>query len=138
MTSEQKARVSIGVLLLQQAGWHVCNMADTNIHTARGVSLRDTRFGFADYLLYIGSKAAGVIEAKEMGRHLQRRRGSIRPLRLGPAGCAVRLAQAIALQLRVHRHLDPFVHGVNPQYGAKARLLSHQSNINPSPTSRPS
>jgi hypothetical protein len=30
MTPEQKARVSIDALL-QQAGWHVCNVSDANI-----------------------------------------------------------------------------------------------------------
>ena len=33
MTPEQKARVSIDALL-QQAGWHVCNVSDANIHAA--------------------------------------------------------------------------------------------------------
>ncbi|ABD67795.1 hypothetical protein Rfer_0033 [Rhodoferax ferrireducens T118] len=62
MSPEQKARVSIDALL-QQAGWHVCHMADANIHAARGVALREfplnTGYGFADYLLYIDDKAAG-------------------------------------------------------------------------------
>lgn len=70
MTPEQKARVSIDVLL-KQAGWHVCDMAHANIHAARGVALREfplnTGYGFADYLLYIDGKAAGVIEAKKEG-----------------------------------------------------------------------
>jgi len=73
MSPEQKARVSIDALL-QQAGWHVCHMADANIHAARGVALREfplnTGYGFADYLLYIDGKAAGVIEAKKEGATL--------------------------------------------------------------------
>jgi hypothetical protein len=73
MTPEEKARVGIDVLL-QQAGWHVCDMAQANIHAARGVALRQfplkTGFGFADYPLYIDGKAAGVIEAKREGRTL--------------------------------------------------------------------
>jgi hypothetical protein len=68
MTPEQQARVSIDALL-QQAGWHVCSMADVNIHGYRGVALREfplkTGFGFADYLLYVDGKAAGVIEDKK-------------------------------------------------------------------------
>ena len=40
MTPEQKARVSIDALL-KQSGWHVCSMADANIHAARGVALRE-------------------------------------------------------------------------------------------------
>jgi len=35
MTPEQKARVSIDALL-KQAGWHVCNRVDANIHAADG------------------------------------------------------------------------------------------------------
>ena len=73
MTPEQKARVGIDTLL-QQAGWHVCAMADANIHAARGVALREfplqSGWGFADYLLYIDGKAAGVIEAKKEGSTL--------------------------------------------------------------------
>jgi len=55
MTPEQKARVSIDALLVA-AGWHVCNVADANIHAAVGVAIREfplnNGFGFADYLLY--------------------------------------------------------------------------------------
>jgi type I restriction enzyme, R subunit len=73
MTPEQKARASIDALLTP-AGWHVCNMADANIHASRGVALREfplnTGYGFADYLLYIDGKAAGVIEAKKVGATL--------------------------------------------------------------------
>jgi hypothetical protein len=54
MTPEARARQTIDALLMQ-AGWHVCNMADANIHAARGVALREfplnTGCGFADYLL---------------------------------------------------------------------------------------
>ena len=73
MLPEQKARLTIDALL-QQAGWHVCNMADANIHASRGVALREfplnPGYGFADYLLYIDGKAAGVIEVKKEGATL--------------------------------------------------------------------
>ena len=73
MTPEAKARLTIDALL-QQAGWHVCNMAEANIHASRGVAIREfplnTGYGFADYLLYIDGKAAGVIEAKKEGATL--------------------------------------------------------------------
>ena len=72
-TPEAKARQTIDALLFA-AGWHVCHMADANIHAARGVALREfplnTGYGFADYLLYIDGKAAGVIEAKKEGATL--------------------------------------------------------------------
>jgi type I restriction enzyme R subunit len=73
MTPEQKARVSIDALLTA-AGWHVCNVANANIHAATGVAIREfplnPGFGFADYLLYVNGKACGVIEAKKQGATL--------------------------------------------------------------------
>jgi type I restriction enzyme R subunit len=73
MTPEARARQSIDALLAA-AGWHVCNVADANIHAARGVAIREFPLnpghGFADYLLYIDAKAAGVIEAKKEGATL--------------------------------------------------------------------
>ena len=73
MTPEARARQTIDALLTQ-AGWHVCNVADANIHAARGVAIREFPLnpghGFADYLLYIDAKAAGVIEAKKAGATL--------------------------------------------------------------------
>ena len=77
MTPEQKARVSIDTLLVA-AGWHVCNVADANLHAesgdVKGVAIREfplnNGFGFADYLLYVNGKACGVIEAKKQGATL--------------------------------------------------------------------
>jgi type I restriction enzyme, R subunit len=73
MTPEQKARVSIDALLVA-TGWHVCGVADANIHAAVGVAIREfplnNGFGFADYLLYVNGKACGVIEAKKEGATL--------------------------------------------------------------------
>ena len=70
MTPEQRARVDID-RLLAGAGWHVCDLADANIHATRGVAIREfplgDGYGFADYLLYVDGKAAGVIEAKKAG-----------------------------------------------------------------------
>ena len=72
-TPEARARQTIDALLTA-AGWHVCNMADANIHAAQGVAIREfplaTGYGFADYLLYVNGKAAGVIEAKKEGSTL--------------------------------------------------------------------
>jgi type I restriction enzyme, R subunit len=70
---EQLARIDIDKLLIA-AGWRVFDVKDANIHAARGVAIREfplnTGFGFADYLLYIDGKAAGVIEAKKQGATL--------------------------------------------------------------------
>ena len=68
MKPEDRARVLIDDLLLA-AGWHICDMAQANIHAAPGVALREfplnTGHGVADYLLYVNGKACGVIEAKK-------------------------------------------------------------------------
>ena len=60
--------------LLTQAGWHVCDAKAANIHAATGVAIREfpleQGYGFADYLLYLNGKAAGVIEAKKQGMTL--------------------------------------------------------------------
>ena len=73
MTPEDKAREQIDKMLVQ-AGWHVCDFKDANIHAARGVVIRNYPLtkghGFADYLFYIDGKAAGVIEAKKVGTTL--------------------------------------------------------------------
>ena len=73
MTPEAKARGTIDALLVS-AGWHVCNVAQANIHAAVGVAIREfplnSSFGFADYMLYVNGKACGVIEAKKQGATL--------------------------------------------------------------------
>jgi type I restriction enzyme R subunit len=72
---EQQAREEID-RLLKAAGWQVFDVAQANIRAARGVALREFPLeagcGFADYLLYIDGKAAGVIEAKKQGATLKR------------------------------------------------------------------
>ncbi len=72
MTPEDKAREQIDKMLVQ-AGWHVCDYKDANIHAARGVVIRNyplSGYGSADYLFYIDGKASGVIEAKKVGTTL--------------------------------------------------------------------
>jgi type I restriction enzyme R subunit len=70
MTCEQHAREVIDQLL-EKAGWKVLDVKDANIHAGRGVAIREfplkSGHGFADYLLYVDGKAAGVIEAKKAG-----------------------------------------------------------------------
>ena len=69
---EQDARGEIDQLLVQ-AGWHVCDADQANITAYRGVAIREFPLpghGFADYLLYIDGRAAGVIEAKKAGATL--------------------------------------------------------------------
>ena len=70
---EQLARLEID-RLLAAAGWRVVDLAEANLHAARGVAIREfplaAGHGFADYLLYVDGKAAGVIEAKKQGTTL--------------------------------------------------------------------
>lgn len=70
--AEDRAREQID-RLLSAAGWRVCDASQVNIHAARGVAIREFPLpghGFADYLLYVDGKAAGVIEAKKEGATL--------------------------------------------------------------------
>ena len=73
MTPEAKARQNIDALLVA-SGWHVCNVANANIHASVGVAIREfplnNGFGFADDQLYVNGKACGVIEAKKEGATL--------------------------------------------------------------------
>ena len=40
MTTQQKARFGTDALLVQ-AGWHICNAANANMHTSTGVAIRE-------------------------------------------------------------------------------------------------
>ena len=69
---EAEAREQID-RLLHAAGWSVQDSRSVDIHAVRGVAIREFAlpgYGFADYLLYIDAKAAGVIEAKPVGTTL--------------------------------------------------------------------
>ncbi|WP_027714110.1 DEAD/DEAH box helicase family protein [Desulfuromonas sp. TF] len=70
--SEQEARQQIDGLLIA-CGWRVQDASAVNIHAGRGVAIREFSlpgYGYADYLLYVDGKAAGVIEAKKVGTTL--------------------------------------------------------------------
>ena len=60
MTPEQKARVSIDALLVA-AGWHVCNVANANIHAgdgaAKGLPASDKAVAHACWKLRAASNA---------------------------------------------------------------------------------
>ncbi|HET6515914.1 MAG TPA: type I restriction-modification enzyme R subunit C-terminal domain-containing protein [Thermodesulfovibrionales bacterium] len=72
-TPEDKAREEID-RMLTNAGWHVCDYKEANIHAHPGVVIRNfplkAKHGIADYLFYIDGKAAGIIEAKKEGETL--------------------------------------------------------------------
>jgi type I restriction enzyme, R subunit len=65
---EDRAREAIDALLTA-AGWVVQDMAVFNRNAADGVAVREFVLpnGPCDYLLFVGGKAAGVIEAKKAG-----------------------------------------------------------------------
>ena len=65
---EQQARAKIDARLTA-AGWTIQNMVDFNRNAAEGVAVREFHLesGPCDYLLFVGGKAAGVIEAKKAG-----------------------------------------------------------------------
>jgi len=60
--------------LLTAAGWTIQDTDDANVSVGRGVAIREFPLkrghGFADYLLYVDGKAAGVVEAKKEGATL--------------------------------------------------------------------
>lgn len=51
---------------LKAAGWDIQDKKSINLHSALGVAVREfqTDIGPADYALFVGGKAVGVIEAK--------------------------------------------------------------------------
>ncbi|MBW1894555.1 MAG: DEAD/DEAH box helicase family protein [Deltaproteobacteria bacterium] len=72
-TPEEEARETIDKML-DLSGWDVQDVEKANIHAKKGVAIREFPLnkghGFADYLLYVDGKAAGVIEAKKVGNTL--------------------------------------------------------------------
>ncbi|WP_310451375.1 type I restriction endonuclease [Sulfuritalea sp.] len=120
---EQQAREEID-RLLRAAGWRVCDLAEANIHAARGVALREfpleSGFGFADYLLYVDGKAAGVIEAKKQGATLS-----------GVEFQSGRYAQGLPAALPAWRRPLPFLY-------ESTGIETHFTNgLDPEPRARP-
>ena len=71
MNPEERARQDID-RQLGQCGWVVQDKGQMNISAALGVAVREFPMltGEADYLLYVGGKAIGVVEAKPKGHPL--------------------------------------------------------------------
>ena len=127
MTPEARARQTIDALLMQ-AGWHVCDVANANIHagsgTVKGVAIREFPLnpghGFADYLLYVNGKACGVIEAKKAGATLS-----------GVGVQSARYAQGLPAVLPAWRRPLPFVF---ESTGVETRFTN---GLDPTPRARP-
>ena len=70
---EEQARVLIDEQLVR-AGWHVCNRNEIELVNHAGTAVRevimDSGHGRVDYLLYLGTRVVGVIEAKPVGTPL--------------------------------------------------------------------
>jgi type I restriction enzyme R subunit len=68
---EEQAREKIDSLLIQ-AGWVIQDRETFNRNAGVGVAVRAFSLpnGPCDYLLFVGGKAAGVIEAKKAGTTL--------------------------------------------------------------------
>jgi type I restriction enzyme R subunit len=71
MTPEQKARACVDTMLAQ-CGWLVQDYADLDLSAAAGIAVREfpLRTETADYLLYVGGKVIGLVEAKPEGHTL--------------------------------------------------------------------
>jgi type I restriction enzyme R subunit len=67
-TPEQRARERIDALL-RAAGWILQDNAEFNRNAGEGVAVREFLLpnGPCDYLLFVGGRAAGVVEAKKSG-----------------------------------------------------------------------
>ncbi len=67
---EDQARENID-RMLTKSGWAVRGQNDAHISAYRGLAIRNFTLkqghGFADYLLYVDGRAAGVVEAKKEG-----------------------------------------------------------------------
>src|SRR5208337_2748078 len=71
MKPEEKARQQIDHLL-EAAGWKVQDYQELHLSASLGVAVREFPLseGFADYLLFVGGNAVGVVEAKPTGTTL--------------------------------------------------------------------
>lgn len=125
MSAEQAARQTIDKLLAQ-AGWTVQDFKQADTHAAQGVAIREfvlnAGYGFADYLLYVDGKAAGVIEAKKAGATLTGVEIQSARYAQGLPGGAARVAAPAALRLREHRGRDPLHQWPRPRAACSERL----------------
>jgi type I restriction enzyme R subunit len=122
-TQEDNAREHID-RALEQAGWKVQDYKSANLHAGRGVVLRNfplvSGHGFADYLLYIDGKAAGVIEAKKEGFPL-----------VGVEVQAEKYSMGLPADLPAHIRPLPFLY---QSTGVETRFTN---GLDPQPRSRP-
>src|SRR4051812_23041586 len=119
---EVAARETIDATLVR-AGWAVQDADEANLHTSQGVALREFPLkkghGFADYLLYVDGKAAGVVEAKKAGTTLT-----------GVETQAAKYSEGLPDALPAHQRPLPFLYQGT---GAETRFTNW---LDPEPRSR--
>jgi type I restriction enzyme R subunit len=119
---EALARQSIDALLTR-AGWLVVDIDQADLTASRGVAIREfplqSSFGFADYLLYVDGKAAGVVEAKKAGATL-----------IGVEIQSARYAQGLPESLPAWRRPLPFA------YESSGQETRFTNSLDPEPRSR--
>jgi type I restriction enzyme, R subunit len=101
-TPEDEAREKIDQAL-EKSGWKIQDTKAVNLRAGPGIALRNfpllSGHGFADYLLYIDGKAAGVVEAKREGFPL-----------LGVEVQAAKYSQGLPKDLPAHTRPLPFLY----------------------------
>jgi len=121
-TPEDKAREKIDEAL-QKAGWKIQDTKVANLSAGRGVALRNfplaSGHGFADYLLYVDGRAAGVVEAKKEGFPL-----------VGVEVQAAKYSQGLPKDLPAHARPLPFLY---QSTGVESRFTN---GLDPDPRSR--
>ena len=110
MSSEEEARKAIDALL-EKAGWKIADADKVNLSAQRNVAIREFPLkpghGFADYLLYVDGKAAGVIEAKKEGVTLTGVETQSDKYTKGLPDGLPALEQPAAIFLPIHRRRNP-------------------------------
>lgn len=119
-TPEALARRHIDALL-EAAGWLLQDLTGFNRNAAEGVAVREFQLdsGPCDYLLFVGGKAAGVIEAKKAGVTL--------------SGVA---EQARRYRLAVPEHLARWNEFLHFDYGTTGEETYFCDSRDPQPRSR--
>lgn len=119
-TTEQRARERIDGQLAA-AGWLLQDNADFNRNAAEGVAVREFVLpsGPCDYLLFVGGKACGVIEAKKAGVTL--------------SGVA---EQAARYQVALPPHLARWADRLRFDYESTSEETFFRDGLDPQPRSR--
>lgn len=121
-TPEARAREKID-RLLSESGWKVQSRSELNLHAGSGVAVREFPLepghGFADYLLYVDGRAAGVVEAKPEGATLT-----------GVEVQARKYAEGVPARIPAHLRPLPFLY---QSTGVETRFTNR---LDPEPRSR--